>query len=86
MIWWLSFCDGDRPEGDRFLGVAIVRAPDMNQAVQEAWRLDVNPGGEVAAVGFSEEQARLHFPPDWTNRLISKDELLAAGYAVGHQP
>lgn len=22
--WWLSFCDGDKPEGEQFLGVAIV--------------------------------------------------------------
>jgi hypothetical protein len=47
--WWLSFVDNDRPEGDRFLGVAVVPAPNVVMASQVAWALGCNPGGEVAA-------------------------------------
>jgi len=33
--WWLSFCDSDRPEGEQFLGAAIV---DVTEADVEAAR------------------------------------------------
>lgn len=46
-IWWLSFADQTRPTGQHFLGVALVIAGDMAQAVRVAWKLGVNPGGEV---------------------------------------
>ncbi len=29
--WWLSFADDTRPEGDHFLGVAIVLAPAVDR-------------------------------------------------------
>lgn len=46
--WWLSFVDPGRPEGDRFLGVAIVPGGNVIQASQFAWTLGINPGGQVA--------------------------------------
>src|SRR5262245_19123239 len=60
LLWWLSFAtpDEERPwwkfwrrakEG-HFLGVVIVQAPDMEEAVQVAWRKKINPGGEVRGI------------------------------------
>jgi hypothetical protein len=46
--WWLSFVDEDRPEGDRNLGVAIVRGYDVVNAARNAWDKGINPGGEIA--------------------------------------
>lgn len=42
-VYWLSFA-----EPKKHLGVAVVEAEDPREAVQEAWRLNINPGGEVA--------------------------------------
>lgn len=46
--WWLSFADTKKPKGEQFLGVAIVRANGAAEAVRIAWKLGINPGGEVA--------------------------------------
>ena len=60
-LWWLSFGEpnGEKPfwwkfwrhakEGE-FLGVVIVQAPDIHEAVQVAWRKKINPGGEVCGL------------------------------------
>lgn len=51
--WWLSFCDGDRPQGEQFLGVAIV---DVTQAEADAAKVEIDlrfpqhqPGAEWIA-------------------------------------
>lgn len=59
-LWWLSFAEPDeerpwwkfwrRAKGGQFLGVVIVQAPDMDDAVQVAWRKKINPGGEVCGI------------------------------------
>jgi len=59
-LWWLSFGEpGEakpwwkfwrRAKEGEFLGVAIVQAPDIHQAVQVAWRKKINPGGEVCGM------------------------------------
>lgn len=46
--WWLSFADGERPTGQQFLGVAVVRAAGFGLAVMRTHALGINPGGEVA--------------------------------------
>ena len=59
-LWWLSFAEPDEEkpwwkfwrkakEGE-FLGVVIVQAPDIHEAVQVAWRKHINPGGEVCGM------------------------------------
>lgn len=70
--WWLSFADGTLPEGSQFLGAAFVQGYTMIDAVQEAWRLGVNPGGEVVSQMFPADN-----PPaeHLRNRLLSKAEL-----------
>lgn len=45
--WYLSFADPDRPTGQHFLGVALVRATCHADAVRMAWRNGCNPGGQV---------------------------------------
>jgi hypothetical protein len=69
-LWWLSFIDEDRPVGDKFLGVCVVRANDMLAAVQKAWDLGINPGGEVAMAKIAK------IPPDCINRLMQKNEII----------
>jgi hypothetical protein len=75
--FWLSFCDSDKPKGQRFLGVAIVRGSNVVNAIQEAHRLDINPGGEVLAFPVSKEDAEKRIPSDCCNRLLRRDELVA---------
>ena len=77
-LWWLSFAEEDEQkpwwkfwrsskEGE-FLGVVIVQAPDIHEAVQVAWRKNINPGGEVFGVQI------LNADLDDLNRLIDAPE------------
>ena len=77
-LWWLSFGepDEDKPwwkfwrrakEGE-FRGVVIVQAPDMEEAVQVAWRKKINPGGEVCGMPI------LNADLDDLDRLIASPE------------
>lgn len=77
-LWWLSFVDpslSDPPKqqvpgGGGFLGVCIVPAYGFMDAVDTAWRLGCNPGGEVKGVPTD---------PDtdlkWIGRLLSLAEI-----------
>lgn len=69
--WWMSFVDPDRPEGERFVGACIVRAPGPVTAVIEAHAQKCNPGGQVRS---------LPFPPhvdasEWANTLLSCEDV-----------
>jgi hypothetical protein len=77
--WWLSFADGQRPEGDQFLGVVIVRAEGFMHAVQQTHRAGTNPGGEVQAFPLPDEAASEVEP--YADRLLSAAELHDAGLA-----
>ena len=50
----------------------IVVAADVKDAVQEARRLGINPGGEVSLIEFP---AAVPPNPNWVNRLVSRAEL-----------
>jgi hypothetical protein len=68
MMWWLSFCDPDKPEGTQFIGACIVEADDIIAATMLAHCLGINPGGEVAGVAFDRD------PPDkYVNVLMDKE-------------
>lgn len=85
--WWLSFVDEDRPEGQRFLGVAIVDAPDVPGAFAgRAWDLGCNPGGQIAAAGpFSQEDIKELVPASYRRRLLtSREDLVAVGADLTH--
>jgi glutathione S-transferase len=69
--WWLSFCDDVQ-----FLGVAIVKAPDIREALLAARRAGCNPGGEVLARHIPEDK----LPAPWLrHKLLSMADLDAAG-------
>lgn len=57
-IWWLSF-----GEPGKHLGVSIIEAPTMIEAMHKAHRLSCNPGGQVAATVLDRRE--------WGNRPIN---------------
>jgi hypothetical protein len=65
-LWWLSFSNADGP-----LGVAVVQAPGVLEAVVRSHELGINPGGEVAFFGPLPDSA---IGPEWRDRLLSEDE------------
>ena len=72
MIFWLSFCDRDRPKGKQFLGVALVEANNLPDAITATWERGCNPGGEVLSLEVPETEASRVRP--YLNRLLSKAE------------
>ena len=58
-LWWLSFSDPDRQEGDRFLGGCVVAAYDLVGACRAAWALECNPGGEMRGEKIPAENAAM---------------------------
>lgn len=76
-LMWLSFCDDEKPKGSQFLGVIIIKASDVVDAVAKSHFLGINPGGEILAYELSDE-ASAEIPENFRNRLLSKDELKKA--------
>jgi hypothetical protein len=86
--FWLSFSDPDAPSDQRFLGVAIFdmdeskRRLSVGEIVRRAWRLGINPGGQVCV------QEVPSIPDEYKNQLITDDALLlrlgSRGRAVTH--
>jgi hypothetical protein len=74
--WWLSFVDPEKPDGQRFLGVAIVEGSGVASASIKAHALGVNPRGAVKGVPLARDD-----PPsvELRNRLLNIDELKKAG-------
>lgn len=69
-VWFLSFSDGTN------LGCCQVRASGITQAIQKAHKLNINPGGEVAAF-------ELDAPEELDmNRLYTRAEMLDLGYVT----
>jgi len=56
-LWWLSFADPDKPEGQRFIGVAVVPCDTdtISRAADTAWKLGCNPGGEVLGMRLPDD-------------------------------
>jgi hypothetical protein len=71
-FWYLSFVDGDPP---RFLGGCVVQGNELLDAIKEAWRLKINPGGEV--LGFPVDKEFENALPK--NVLLSRKQLAAFG-------
>jgi hypothetical protein len=46
-LFWMSFCDPSKPEGQQFTGVALVEADSLPEAITMAWATGCNPGGEI---------------------------------------
>jgi hypothetical protein len=77
MIWWLLFAGPAKAKGTQFLGVAIVDAESSEDAIREAWRLKINPGGECMGFGMPEDARAEHAP--YMNRLLDENELKDIG-------
>lgn len=73
---WLSFCDPDKPKGEQFLGVVIMWAPGLAHAIDRAWKLGINPGGQVLSYVTNPAGVR----PEDFDRLLTKAEIESAGY------
>lgn len=69
--YWLSFIDPDRPQGRRFLGVAVVRAEGPLSATNKAHDLGINPGGEVAIIRLPDDYKVI---PEYVHRLLRVEE------------
>lgn len=72
-LWWLSFVNPELPEGQRFLGVSIVRARGVLDAATKAHRQRINPGGEVASFELTGEPP-LFIPEKYIGRLLTRAE------------
>lgn len=55
-----------------FLDGCVVRAKSIDQAVREAHRLGINPGGDVLGL---EVPAHMIPQPHYRERLMTKDEI-----------
>jgi hypothetical protein len=87
MLFWLSFCDPERPEGEQFTGVALVEGDGathdeaLRDAIRHAWATGCNPGGEIQSILVdamldsmsNEQRVRLARAPRDT--LLDKDDL-----------
>jgi hypothetical protein len=67
--WWLSFVDRIGSEVAVNLGVSIVVAESLQDAVRAAWKAGINPGGEVAGTPLPEDLA-LHY--SLVNKLLDQ--------------
>lgn len=76
-LFWLSFCDTERPKGQQFLGVVMVRAPTLLEAIKAAWALEINPGGAIEShhLPDGKTHAGAEVPEKWIGRLLSKPEV-----------
>jgi hypothetical protein len=90
-LWWLSFVDPSRsaaseeqqPGTGGFLGVAIVQADSLEDALTVSHMTGINPGGEVGIAG--------PIPPhmiaaEWRGRLLTAAEAEAIPEPNEEQP
>lgn len=78
--WWLSFTDADRPEGERFLGAAMVFGDTLGDALAQSWAAGINPGGAVLAAGpFALGDIPAEQP---LGVLLTRDQIAAVDAAV----
>lgn len=75
-LWWMSFCDTDKPAGQEFLGVIVVEDLGPMHAISKAHELGINPGGQVMIVPVQPSSIK----PEHLNRLLAMEELLEMGY------
>ena len=71
--FWLSFVDPRRPEGSRFLGVAIVGpVSDFREAIPLSHVRGCNPGGQVCGHPVIGDIALV--PVAFRHRLLTLEE------------
>lgn len=72
-LWWLSFCDPDKPQGSAFLGVCIIEGDTIAEAMAASWVMHCNPGGEIMGYDVSD----VSIPTKYRRRLLTKEEAQA---------
>lgn len=70
--FYMSFVDNHRPAGDQFVGALLLEADSLEEAITASWLLELNPGGEIAAVEIPAAVGRI--PDSFMNRLLTKAE------------
>ena len=74
--FWLSFRD---PDINLNLGCTIINdADDLDTAIQKAWDLGINPGGEVLGTLMTEEMFKEEGLE--ADRLYTRSEMIELGY------
>ena len=73
-LWYLSFCDTDRPKGSQFVGACIVEAYDMGSAVMRAHVLGCNPGGDVQGHHIPKNREK-NAPPELRGVLLTREQV-----------
>lgn len=71
-LWWMSFCDPQKPKGKQFLGAAIVPGDDEFDMMTNSHRIGCNPGGEVK---FVEIRHDLHIKQEDIGRLMNREQV-----------
>lgn len=79
MMFYLSFSDDAR-----FLGGTVVAATSPKDAIEQTYRLGINPGGKALICEVPEDQESNPDVISIFNRLATKAELLAMGAMVIH--
>lgn len=73
--FWLSFADANKPEGEQFLGVIVLKAYSFPDAIRTSHALGLNPGGEVMGIDFpSLTPAMYEVLKPYTGKLLTAEE------------
>ncbi len=73
-LFWMSFCDNDKPRRQQFLGACIVEAPDKYMATPISHLFGCNPGGEIFIFQIPEKFEGKVCVED-RNKLFNKETL-----------
>jgi hypothetical protein len=74
--FYLSFCDGELPKGQQFLGGAYIQGKNAGAAVGRSHKLGVNPGGEVSILGpLTADEMDENVPVADRERLLTRAEV-----------
>lgn len=64
---------------DKFLGCTVVEAVSPEDALEEATKRGLNPGGEAAILGVPVSEYNNPEMLSLENRLVGKEEMMAQG-------
>ena len=76
-VMWLSFCDPDKPKGSQFLGVIVIRALGLSDAILKTHSMGINPNGQIMSYVMDDDEIK----PEHFNQLLSAEQLIKYGYA-----
>jgi hypothetical protein len=59
-VFWLSFCDGDKPKGQQFLGACLVEVTDVEATASLAVITEVFPRAKPGAEWVAAASRKAH--------------------------